>query len=305
MPPASHAAARPAVFLDRDDTLNENATLPPEAFPAAKGDLFVPGFVRLMPGVFDACARLVDAGFVLIGVTNQASVARGSASIRDIEQTNDALRALLTRDGDRLLSAIYAAPHHPDAVVPDLRAEHPWRKPGPGMLLAAARELAIDLAESWLVGDASRDIAAGVAAGLDPERCLRVGPEGDFAGLPDAADFIIESAGSAPPGLSRTAPPILVSAASVVTLRAHSTRPLADAETRRTVEAAAHALAERTGVRLLDLRLDDRSVTATLATNRLAATGFMAELRRSTNTWHASRHAGLLLWPVTPPRSDE
>lgn len=281
---------RPAVFLDRDDTLNVNADLPDEAFPGVRGDLFLPGHVRLLPGVFEACTRLADAGFALVVVTNQACVARDLASVADIEATHDRLRELLTRDDGRcLLDGSYAAPHHPEAVDPDFRGDHPWRKPGPGMLLAAAAELGLDLGRSWLVGDMSRDIEAGISAGLGPDRCLRVGPEGEYRGLPGAAARILMTVGGGQGIPVQT---------STVTIRARGTRPLADAETRGTIEAAARAIAERTGVALLELRCDEDSVRATLATHRLAALGFMTELRRSTNAWYARRSGGVL-WPET------
>lgn len=282
----------PAVFLDRDDTLNANAALPTEAFPATRGDLFRPEFVRLLPGVLEACVRLREAGFMLIAITNQACVARASASIRVVEATNDRLRALLTHEGRPLLRAVYAAPHHPEALDAFFRGDHSWRKPGPGMLLAAARELDLDLARSWLVGDADRDIEAALRAGLPAERCLRVGPEGDFPGLLEAAEHILSEAH--PPAREQT-PELTARPASIVTLRAHDAGALTDEETRRNTLAAAHAIAERTGVRLIDLRADDRSITATLETHRLAALGFMAELRRATDAWHRKRH-GRPLW---------
>ncbi|USN99271.1 MAG: HAD-IIIA family hydrolase [Phycisphaeraceae bacterium] len=295
---------RSAVFLDRDDTLNANATLPDNAFPATRGDLFQPDHVRLLPGVFDACTRLADAGFALVIVTNQAAVARGSAAIRDIEATNDRLRELLTIEGRCLIDAAYAAPHHPDSEIDHLAHAHPWRKPGPGMPHTAARELNLDIPRSWLIGDAERDVEAGRAAGVPPEHCLRVGREGDFPGLPDAVDHILSAPGGT--GVTPVSPPssLTFTPASVVTLRAFDSRPLADADTRRTVESAARAIAERIGVRLIDLTLDDRSVSATLAIHRLGALGFMAELRRATNVWYTHKHPGQKLWPATPKHHD-
>ncbi len=287
--PLTPEPPRPAVFLDRDDTLIHNADLPAEAFPQTPGDLYLPEHVRLMPGAADACARLADAGYTLVVVTNQGCVARGSAAIADVEATNDRLRSLLTDEGGPRLAAVYAAPHHPQAVVDHLRADHPWRKPGPGMILAAARELNLDLARSWLVGDAERDIEAGINAGLAPDRCIRIGV-GGVDDLAAAAGVILD----------RPAP--LRGPASTVTLTAAGdAAPLADHDTRRTVEAAARAIAERTGVMLVTLELDDRSVTATLAAHRLAALGFMAELRRTTNDWYAHRHGGRPLWTRTDP----
>jgi len=88
---------------------------------------------------------------------------------------------------------------------------------------------------------------------------------------------------------------------STVTLRAHDARPLADDRTAATVEAVAHAIAERTGVPLLDLASAPDRITVTLAAPRLAAIGFAAELRRLTNRWHTDKHDSPL-WrdPETP-----
>lgn len=282
----AHRPPRAAVFLDRDDTLNENGSLPDDAFPHTRGDLYSPEHVRLLPGVAHACARLSEAGFALIVITNQASAARGGATIPQIEATNDRLRELLTVDGRPLIDAVYAAPHHPKAAVEGFRGDHPWRKPGPGMILAAAEELGLDLARSWLVGDAARDIESGLAAGLDPDRCLRVGPDGDLPGLPEAADLIL---GGPEP---EAEPAMHAVPASVATLRARTPGTLDDPAVARTVEAAAHALAERTGLSLLDFRIEPGAVRATIAGSRIAALGFITELRRTTNAWHAARTPG-------------
>ena len=296
MPLADHAHRPPraAVFLDRDDTLNENGSLPDAAFPHTRGDLFSPDHVRLLPGVADACQRLAGAGFALVVVTNQASVARGGATIDQIEATNDRLRELLTRDGRCLLDAVYAAPHHPNATVDGFRGDHPWRKPGPGMVLAAAEELRLDLSRSWLVGDAARDIESGVAAGLDPSRCVRIGPDGDLPTLTEAADLILAGAGTDPDPAPEPDPEPALHAvpASVATLRARAPGLLDDPAIARTVEAAAHALAERTGMTLLAFQIEPTAVRATLAGSRIATLGFMAELRRTTNAWHAARTTG-------------
>lgn len=296
----------PAVFLDRDDTLNENATLPPEAFPGTPGDLYLTAFVRLIKGSAHACKRLKDNGFRIVIITNQGGVARGHATLRDIEATNDRLRALIDHEAGAtgIIDAAYSAPHHPDGVTDAYRAaDHAWRKPAPGMILAAAKELDLDLSRSWMVGDKTRDVEAGIRAGLPPGQCLRVGPRAqgaDFADLARATDHILAPR---PPQH-----PVATADATTVTLRAPTGRPLTEPRTRATVEAAARAIAERTGVPLADLRLDDTSVTATLGTHRLAALGFMAELRRATNRWYANKHPGDLLWPtgqVDTPDDDE
>ena len=176
---------RPAVFLDRDNPLIDNG-----------GDLADPSLVRLLPGALDACVRLAGAGFTLVVVSNQGVVARGGGTLRGVEATNDRVRALLTPPGSRspLVGAFYFCPFHPQGTVERFKAEHPWRKPAPGMILAAADELGLDLPRSWLVGDAERDILAATAAGIPPPHALLVGPDRSLAGLAAAADRILEPA---------------------------------------------------------------------------------------------------------------
>jgi D-glycero-D-manno-heptose 1,7-bisphosphate phosphatase len=186
-----------AVFLDRDDTLIANASLPPGAFAARrKGDLANPGFVRLLPDVLDACVGLRRAGFELVVVSNQGVVARGGATIAQVEATNARLCELLPdpdRPGTSLIERVYFCPYHPGGNVSPYNTEHPWRKPGPGMLFTALNELGLDPALSWLVGDADRDVEAGLAAGLGGERTLRIGPGADFADLAAAAAHILSN----------------------------------------------------------------------------------------------------------------
>ncbi len=176
---------RTAVFLDRDNTLIDNA-----------GDLADPSLVRLLPGAFGACERLAGAGFTLVVVSNQGVVARGGGSLREVEATNDRVRALLTPPHARrtLAEAFYFCPYHPLGTAERFASEHPWRKPAPGMILAAADELALDLARSWFVGDAERDIRAATAAGIPPPRALLIGPDRPLAGLAAAAEHILEQA---------------------------------------------------------------------------------------------------------------
>jgi D-glycero-D-manno-heptose 1,7-bisphosphate phosphatase len=73
------------------------------------------------------------------------------------------------------VASYYFCPFHPKGNVPEFTREHPWRKPGGGMLHAAATDLGLTLADAWIIGDAPRDIEAGLAAGLDPAKCLLVG----------------------------------------------------------------------------------------------------------------------------------
>ena len=186
---------RPAVFLDRDDTLIRNADLPAAAWRGrTPGDLLDPAHVELLPGAGEACRRLVAGGFTLVVFTSQGGVARGGGTIRDIERVNDAVRTLLA-DGAgpgftrSIIAAFYAVPFHPEGTVARFAREHVWRKPGAGMLLAARDELEIDLSRSWAVGDMARDAEAAAAAGIDHGRCLLLGR--DAADLAGAASRIL------------------------------------------------------------------------------------------------------------------
>lgn len=164
---------RPAVFFDRDDTLIENSTLPPEAFAGTRGDLANPAWVRPLPGAVEACRLATDLGYAVVIVTNQGVVARGGATIEQVEAACQRTLDLLGPS----VHAILACPYHPQAQGPaQYCREHPWRKPNPGMILAATELFHLDLAKSWMVGDAQRDLDAALAAGVPVEHCLLVGP---------------------------------------------------------------------------------------------------------------------------------
>jgi D-glycero-D-manno-heptose 1,7-bisphosphate phosphatase len=279
---------RPAVFLDRDDTLIECRWLPPPAPPARPGDLIDPALVRPLPGVAGALSALASAGLALVVVSNQGVVARGGATLEQVEAVNERLRQAIIEAGGPGLDAVYFCPYHPEGSVPRFSREHPWRKPAPGMILAAAAELALDLSRSWLVGDAERDVQAGLAAGLPTERCLLIGEGGAYADLVSAAEAIVSAL--AGPGVVRG------QAVSSFVLRAMEEGALRDPRVRDTVLATARALADRAGLRLAAADADDGSIRFDLACDRLAGMGFVAELRRATNAWHVGR-TGSALWP--------
>lgn len=113
------------------------------------------------------------AGFALVVVSNQGAVARGGATLQQVEAVNARMGALLAQAGARL-AGVYYCPYHPKGIIPEYTQEHPWRKPSPGMLLAASSDLGLDLSHSWLIGDAGRDVQAGIGAGLSPDRCILV-----------------------------------------------------------------------------------------------------------------------------------
>jgi D-glycero-D-manno-heptose 1,7-bisphosphate phosphatase len=112
-------------------------------------------------------------------VTNQSGVARGFYGEADVEALHDWMRSALAAAGARV-DRFYYCPFHQDAVVEAYRvADHPDRKPNPGMLLRAIEELAIDPARSFLIGDQPSDLAAGARAGV----AAYLFEGGDLAGL--------------------------------------------------------------------------------------------------------------------------
>ena len=103
-----------------------------------------------------------------IVVTNQPVIARGEVSVKELESIHNKMETLLGLDG-AFLDAVYYCPHHPDRGYegerPEYKIQCDCRKPKPGMLLKAARDFNIDLANSWMVGDGENDIKAGKEAG--------------------------------------------------------------------------------------------------------------------------------------------
>jgi len=283
---------RPAVFLDRDDTLIPCRELPPAPAPANPGDLVDPSLVRLLPGVAESLGDLRKAGFQLVIVSNQGLVARGAGTLETVAAVNSVMLHLIEvaapTDAPRpIISRIYVCPFHPNGTVPAFTREHPARKPAPGMLLEAAKDLALNLPQSWLIGDAERDIQAGINAGLRPDRCLRIGPDAPHADLAAATSHLL----ARHRGAQRC----------VVTLRAVSGEPLTDRSTRDTVVASARALAERTGIVLDDLRTTRDSIEVSILADRLTGIGFAAELRRSTNAWYEAKYHDGPLWGSPRP----
>ena len=142
-----------AIFLDCDGTLIEDP-----------GYINSPDQVKLLEGVTEALVELRAMGYKLIVVSNQSGVARGIVTEQVLGEIHNRLRQQLAEKGAHL-DQIYYCPYHPEGVVRKYRKESDWRKPNPGMLLAAADELKIDLSQSWCIGDSSRDIEAGLRAG--------------------------------------------------------------------------------------------------------------------------------------------
>ena len=145
---------RPAVFVDRDGTLIREA-----------GYLKDPDGVELLAGAVAGLAALRAAGYALVVTSNQSGVARGYFSEDTVRQVNGRMRELLaSQNAD--VDAVYYCPHYPQGSVPEYTRACDCRKPAPGMILTAAKELKLDLEHSWVVGDKDADITFGKNAGL-------------------------------------------------------------------------------------------------------------------------------------------
>ena len=145
---------RPAVFLDRDGTLTAEAD-----WVRSEAD------IALLPSAADAVALLTEAGFAVVVATNQSAVARGIVTEERLAEIHAHMVRELERKGGRV-AGVFACPHHPTEGRPPYRRTCDCRKPKPGMLLDAARDLGLDLERSWVVGDAARDLEAGSAVGV-------------------------------------------------------------------------------------------------------------------------------------------
>ena len=145
--------ANKAVFLDRDNTLLEDP-----------GYISDPAAVRLLPGVELAMKSLAHAGYKLVVVTNQSGIARGMLTEETLDKIHAEMNRQLAERGAHLDAILYC-PYHPEGTVEQFTKDSDLRKPKPGMLLKAAKQLDINLSLSWMIGDSPRDIEAGLRAG--------------------------------------------------------------------------------------------------------------------------------------------
>lgn len=178
---------KPAIFLDRDGTLNEEVDF-----------LSDPDQLVLIPGAGAAVARLNALGIPVVVVTNQSGIGRGKYDWQDFAAVMSRMGTLLALENAHI-DAVYASPHHEQALGEYAVADHPERKPNPGMLLRAAEEHDLDLSRSWMVGDKALDIEAGLRAGCKVA-LVRTGyghkVDGSNAdlvadSLPEAVDYIL------------------------------------------------------------------------------------------------------------------
>ncbi|MDR1916174.1 MAG: D-glycero-beta-D-manno-heptose 1,7-bisphosphate 7-phosphatase [Synergistaceae bacterium] len=144
-----------AIFLDRDGTINID-----------KGYLYKISDFEFIPGTKEALARLQEAGYLLIIITNQSGVARGLYGEDDVRALHDWLLRTLAEDGIHI-SKVYYCPHHPDGSVEPYRLECECRKPALGLFYRAVSELDIDLCKSYAVGDKMRDLQICASGGCE------------------------------------------------------------------------------------------------------------------------------------------
>lgn len=147
-------------FIDRDGVINEDREY-----------VSRPADFHFIPGSIDALRTLHGAGFALVVITNQSGIARGMFTEEDYLQLHTSMQEQLAAEGV-VLDSIQYCPHLPDAPVERYRLDCECRKPRAGMILAAARQLDVDLAASVLIGDRRTDLEAGRNAGVG--RCFLV-----------------------------------------------------------------------------------------------------------------------------------
>lgn len=165
-----------AVFLDRDGTLNPDP-----------GYISNPDDFNIFPGAGEALARIQQAGYLLILITNQSGIARGLITPQQLDQIHEKLQKQLLVSGARL-DAIYHCPHHPDYPPVKGQSDCNCRKPRPGMILQAIKDHNIDVNRSYMIGDRSSDIKIALATGVQP-LLIALNPLPDYKTTPTFADL--------------------------------------------------------------------------------------------------------------------
>jgi D-glycero-D-manno-heptose 1,7-bisphosphate phosphatase len=176
-----------AVFLDRDGVINQPKVVDGKPYPPLSIDEFV-----IIDGVEEACRKLKQAGFLLVVTTNQPDVGRGTLKQEVVDAIHEHMCRVLPIDRVEVC-------FHPGKGASDCEC----RKPKPGMLLASAKALHIDLAQSWMVGDRWRDIDCGHAAGVRTvfidygyDEPLKQHPDFRAGSLFEAAEIILKNSNS-------------------------------------------------------------------------------------------------------------
>ncbi len=163
----TQSKAKPAVFLDRDGTINEQM-----------GYINHISRFHLLPGVGDAIRTLNEQNIPVIIVTNQSGLARGYFPPTLLDKVHEKMIQELALSGAHI-DHIYICPHHPEAKEEKYREKCNCRKPKPGMLEQAAEEYDLDLAKSFVVGDRWSDLRCAEAVGASPVLVLTGYGRGD------------------------------------------------------------------------------------------------------------------------------
>ena len=145
---------RPALFLDRDGVINID-----QAY------VYRPDDFHFIDGIFELVAAANRLGYLVVVVTNQAGIGRGYYTEADFHALTDWMLGQFEQRGAKI-DAVYFCPDHPEHGVGKYRRDSPFRKPAPGMLLQAAEDLIIDLAQSIIVGDKDTDMQSGMPASV-------------------------------------------------------------------------------------------------------------------------------------------
>jgi D-glycero-D-manno-heptose 1,7-bisphosphate phosphatase len=142
-----------AIFLDRDGTIIED-----NGYICRLSQSFIYDFSA------EAISRMNKMNFMVFGITNQSSIARGICTPEQVETLNEEIKRILAKSNAQI-ETFYYSPYHVDGIIEAYKKEHHWRKPLPGMLLQAAEDYDINLSESYMMGDNITDIQAGINAG--------------------------------------------------------------------------------------------------------------------------------------------
>ena len=150
-----------AVFLDRDGVINE---LVYHEEQEVLDSPFTVGQFRLLPGVGAAIKKLCEMEYKAILVSNQPGMAKGTFSAETFGNIRDKMKEELAKEGSSLDGEYYCF-HHPEAKAEEFRANCRCRKPEPGLIIQAAKDMGIELSQSWMIGDNLSDVKAGKRAG--------------------------------------------------------------------------------------------------------------------------------------------
>lgn len=183
--------SKKTVFLDRDGTINKKV-----------GYLSSSDQISFLPTITESVRKLNDKNFVVIVITNQPVVAKGLATEKDVKSINNTLVSMLNKE-HAYINAIYSCPHHPHADMKEYRVACECRKPKLAMFNQATKDFNIDLGNSYIIGDTTRDIMAGKNLGIPTflvgtgdeknDKIFPIVPDYKCKKFSDAADIIINS----------------------------------------------------------------------------------------------------------------